>query len=153
MSFIMWKEYLLSEKFVDELSEKLLKQKLKYIPDNSYSSTINGRQTQNIVDLFSKGELRQMIPFDEFYDKIFYIHYIAYDHGGHQTIHHHAQTEKYSFILYLNNVDGDTCFLAPVFTTVEPQKGKVIIFDSRVQHFGAKSYKNKKILVGAIDKR
>ena len=51
----MWKEYLLSEKFVDELSEKLLKQKLKYIPDNSYSSTINGRQTQNIVDLFSKG--------------------------------------------------------------------------------------------------
>jgi hypothetical protein len=148
----MWKEYLLSEKFIDEISNKLLKQKFKYIPDNSYS-TINGQQTQNIIALFSKEELRQMIPFDEFYDKIFHIHYITYDHGGYQTVHHHAETEKQSFILYLNNADGETCFLAPLFTTVKPQKGKVIIFDSRVQHFGAKAYKNKKLLVGAINKR
>ena len=81
--------------------------------------------------------------------EIFWLHYIKYNKGGYQKQHNHPD-EKYSFILYLNNADGDTVFKEPMNIKITPEKGKVIIFDAKILHYAEPSFKEKKVLVGAI---
>ena len=75
--------------------------------------------------------------------------YIKYNEGGHQKEHFH-QTDDYSFILYLNNSDGDTVLKDPVHKKFSPEKGKIVVFNGKILHYGEPSFKGKKILVGAI---
>jgi len=113
--------------------------------------TVNGFQTNNIIDIFSKDLLKQMIPYQDFSERTFHIHYINYRDHGHQKKHNHITTEKFSFILYLNDSDGDTVFEEPINMKVTPEKGNLIIFSSDILHYANKTFKNKRVLVGAID--
>jgi len=114
--------------------------------------TENGFQTKNIVNLFDKSLLKKILPIDDLYKKIFWIHYIKYNQNGYQKEHNHQTTEKYSFILYLNNADGDTVFKEPINKRITPELGKLVFFNSSLMHRGEMSNRNKEVLVGAVDK-
>ena len=114
--------------------------------------TVNGYQSDNIVKLFNKNLLKKILPIQEFYKKIFHIHYIEYFLNGYQEEHNHINSEKYSFILYLNNSNGDTIFNHPINKRICPELGKLIFFDSSIGHKGEMSTQSKKILVGAVER-
>jgi len=112
--------------------------------------TQHGFQTPNIVNLFDEKLLQKILPIKNYYKEIFHIHYISYLSGGYQDEHDHKATEKYSFILYLNDSDGKTYFKKPINKKVTPKKGKLVFFNSSIPHGGEKSFKNKQVLVGAV---
>ena len=88
---------------LDLLKEKDLK------VENTY--TVNGFQSVNILALESTKELSSRLL--KYIDKklqLFHIHLIDYDEDGQQDSHDHKETEDYSFILYLNDSDGNTVF-------------------------------------------
>ena len=111
-----------------------------------------GYQTPNIINLFDENLLKKILPIKNYYKEIFHIHYIEYLSGGYQDEHHHEKTEKYSFILYLNDSDGETFFKDPINKKITPKKGKLIFFNSNIFHGGEKSFKGKRVLVGAVNK-
>ena len=114
------------------------------------SCTHHGFQTSNIINLFNESLLKKIVPIKNYYKEVFHIHYIYYSAGGYQGKHSHEETEKYSFILYLNDADGKTFFKEPINKKITPKKGKLIFFTSSIPHGGEKSFKGKKVLVGAV---
>tara|TARA_Y100001951_G_C11092813_1_gene157677 strand:- start:92 stop:541 length:450 start_codon:yes stop_codon:yes gene_type:complete len=144
---------------VIKISKDVIKKIYLIIKKNNYKEytsstcpTRNGYQSENLIKLFNKNLLKKILPLDDFYKEIFHIHYIEYFLNGYQEEHHHKRTEKYSFILYLNNSDGDTVFKEPINKRITPELGKLIFFNSEVLHRGERSSTNKKILVGAVEK-
>jgi hypothetical protein len=81
---------------------------------------------------------------------LFHIHLIEYFTNGHQSGHNHETTEDYSFILYLNDSDGNTVF--EELGEIKPKKGRLIFFKSDLWHYGRPSTMNKKVAVGALKK-
>ena len=147
---MLFKQLQIKKETIDQIKSILNKHKFE---DVSYNKcTKNGFQTDNIVDLFNENILKTILPINDFYKKIFWIHYIKYNENGYQTEHNHSKTEKYSFILYLNDSDGDTIFKKPINKRVIPKLGKLIFFNSSVLHKAEMSNKGKEILVGAVDK-
>jgi|TARA_R100001244_G_scaffold90414_2_gene68677 hypothetical protein len=120
--------------------------------ESSKTCTQQGFQTSNIVNLFDEKLLKKILPIKNYYKDIFHIHYIHYFAGGYQGEHHHEKTEKYSFILYLNNADAKTIFKKPIDRKIAPKKGKLIFFNSNILHSSEKSFNDKKVLVGAVNK-
>jgi len=138
-----------------EIDTKIVDEIIKIISsytgeDESHDShTQKGFQTYNIVNMFSRDLLKKIVPINELHKKIFHIHYIQYNKGGYQTEHLH-EPDDYSFILYLNNSDGDTVIKHPINKKFTPKKGKIVVFNAKILHYAEPSFKNKKILVGAI---
>ncbi len=138
-----------------EIDERIVDQILKIIRDNKIKScpvvtaTQNGYQSDNIVKLFDTTILKKIIPINQLHEKIIHLHYIQYNKGGYQEEHLH-KPDDYSFILYLNNSDGDTVVKHPINKKFAPKKGKVIVFSGKILHYAEPSFKGKKILVGAI---
>lgn len=147
----MFKETIIPEETIKDILSLLRKYDFKDISNESY--TKNGYQTPNIVNIFNKNMLKKILPFDSFYKKIFWIHYIKYHKDGYQVEHDHKKTEKYSFILYLNNSDGDTIFKEPINKKITPKLGKLIFFDSDILHKAEISNQGKQVLVGAVDEK
>ena len=115
--------------------------------ENTY--TVNGFQSVNILALASTKELSSRLL--KYIDKklqLFHIHLIDYDEDGQQDTHDHKETEDYSFILYLNDSDGNTVF--EDVCEVSPKKGKLVLFKSDVRHYGKPTNTNKKVAVGAL---
>ena len=81
------------------------------VDDSYHSHTQQGFQTNNIVNMFSHDLLKKIVPINELHKKIFHIHYIQYNRGGHQTEHLH-EPDDYSFILYLNSLTNFLGFIA-----------------------------------------
>ena len=122
------------------------------VSKNDETCTVKGFQTNNIINLFKTDLLEKILPEEDFYKKIFHLHYINYNLNGYQKEHNHIRTEKYSFILYLNNADGNTIFEEPIKKSISPELGKLIFFSSDIWHRSEISTNGKKILVGAVDK-
>ena len=138
-----------------EVDKKIVDQVLKIIRDNKIKScpvvtaTQNGYQSDNIVKLFDNAILKKIIPINQLHEKIIHLHYIQYGKGGYQEEHLH-KPDDYSFILYLNNSDGDTVIKHPINKKFTPQKGKIVVFNGKILHYAEPSFKGKKVLVGAI---
>ena len=133
-----------------ELLETIKKQNQDLI-DVTHSCTVNGLQSKNVIDYFSY-EQRQELVQDLFHpETIRWLHLIEYNDGGYQKPHSHEHLEEWSFILYLNDSDGDTVlYFNDVDWHVHPVRGNIVYFKSDVLHEGLVSTKNKKILVGSI---
>mgnify|MGYP003330892705 CR=1 FL=1 len=126
----------------------------KYREKDYSVATLNGFQSKNIISLFPEDLINEILFFNNFSKKLFHLHYIEYDKGGSQKIHNHEHSEEHSFILYLNNSDGDTCFGHPLNIKFEPIKGRLVVFSSDLWHYALKNWNNnKKVLVGAIGKK
>ena len=111
--------------------------------------TINGFQTVNILALKTTRYLSSRLL--EYIDKklqLFHVHLIDYDKNGQQDTHDHKDTEDYSFILYLNDSNGNTIF--ENVCEVTPKKGKLVLFKSDIKHYGKPTTTNKKVAVGAL---
>ena len=144
-------EYKISDELVNDFLTTL-----DILKDNNYRTdaktwTINGFQTDNILNLKTTHELAKNLLKEIKKDlDLFWIHLIEYNQAGAQPAHAHSKTEDYSFILYLNDSDGNTVF--ENLGEITPQKGKLVFFNSDITHFGKPSMKGKKIAVGALKK-
>ena len=145
----MFIEKKISSKTLKEIDDVLTSH--NFADNSKKTATHRGFQTPNIVNLFSGKLLQKILPIDNHWENINYIHYIYYFPGGWQEEHLHKD-EQYSFILYLNNSDGPTFFKQPINKKINPRRGKLIFFDGQIRHGCEKSFKNKQILVGAINK-
>jgi len=141
-------EFQISDEIVDNLLITLETFKEKNI-SVSDTCTKNGFQTPNILNYDAPQELAKLIM-----NKIgknldlFHIHLIEYYNQGEQLPHDHKDTEDYSFILYLNDSDGNT--VLENIGEISPKKGKLIFFKSDILHFAKPSLQQKKIAVGAL---
>jgi hypothetical protein len=115
----------------------------------SGTCTKNGFQTDNILKYQAPKELSQLIMKEIGKDlDLFHMHLIEYYNQGEQLPHDHKDTEDYSFVLYLNDSDGNTVF--DNIGEISPKKGKLVFFKSDLTHFGKPSFQGKKIAVGAL---
>lgn len=146
----LFKEIYINKSVIEKIY--LILNKLKYKDNSKGTYTINGFQTPNIFKHFNQKLLKEILPIEGFHKKIFHLHYIKYKENGFQHTHNHEKTEKYSFILYLNDSDGDTLFGKPINRRIMPEARKLIFFDSSILHRAEMSYKGKEILVGGVDK-
>tara|TARA_R110000796_G_scaffold65155_2_gene150599 strand:- start:20 stop:484 length:465 start_codon:yes stop_codon:yes gene_type:complete len=136
---------------VSDIMKVIEENNLKKVLENT--CTVKGFQSDNLLHLFSKKMLQEILPVSNLVEKIFHIHFIEYEKGGKQKEHNHKNTEEYSFILYLNNSDGCTVFKEPINKKISPKKGLLVIFSSDINHYALESFKNKKVLVGAIQQK
>ena len=127
------------------------------------TATYEGFQTPNVIEKIGPSILEDLSKYfsdflldrSNFYhtDDVFidHIHLIQYYKGGLQNAHDHFATEDYSFILYLNDADGDTKFhVRDEIINSRPEKGKLLIFDSFIWHSGEVSNEGKRVAVGAL---
>ncbi len=140
-------EYELDDKIVKEVLKTIKKYKGKNC--SAQTCTHNGFQSDNIRNLFKLELLKKILPINELYKKIIHIHYIKYERGGYQTQHLH-KPDDYSFILYLNDSDGDTVLKDPVNKSFTPTRGKIVVFNGKILHHAEPSFKGKLVLVGAM---
>jgi len=141
-------EFIISNTVVDELliTLDLFKQNKISV---SNTCTKNGFQTDNILKYETPKEISELIMKEIGKDlNLFHMHLIEYYNEGEQLPHDHKDTEDYSFILYLNDSDGNTVF--DNLGEISPKKGKLIFFKSDLMHFGKPSFQGKKIAVGAL---
>ena len=147
----MIEEYKIDHSLVDELIKSLDLFKSVQFAAPDETATRNGFQTGNILKFDSSRALISEILKDVIKDKkveCFHVHLIEYFKGGYQEEHDHANTEDYSFILYLNDSDGNTVFKDGL--SIKPEKGKLVYFKSDLIHWGEESNLSKKIAVGAL---
>ena len=144
-------EFKVSDSLVNKLLETLEIFKENNLKSHDTTLTKKGFQTHNIFELKTtielKDEIMKVIKKDL---DLFHVHLIEYEHQGEQEPHDHKNSEDYSFILYLNDSDGNTVF--EDWGEIKPEKGKLVFFDSDIIHFGKPSIKGKKIAVGALKK-
>lgn len=140
-------EYDIDTETVNKILKKIKESNFNKCPVET--CTKNGFQSENILKIFNTVLIKKIIPINELYKKIIHIHYIRYKKAGYQEEHLH-KPDNYSFILYLNNSDGDTILKDPINKRFTPKKGKVIVFSGQIFHYAEPSYKGKKVLVGAI---
>ena len=150
----MIEKFVIKHSLVDELVKSLELLKLANFKASEDVATVNGFQTANILDFLSTKCLIDEVLEDITKQKkvmCTHVHLIEYLFGGYQLEHDHKGTEDYSFILYLNDSDGDTVFASG--ERVTPKKGQLIYFKSDMLHSAEKSNLGKKIAVGALVKR
>ena len=144
-------EYQVTNDVVEDLLSTLEILKDQGLDTSKNTCTINGFQTENILKYKTPQEVAQKIIVQLKKDlNLFHIHLIEYNQAGAQTAHDHKETEDYSFILYLNDSDGNTVF--ENHGEITPKKGKLVFFNSDITHYGKPSMKGKKIAVGALKK-
>ena len=135
----------IEDEHVHEIIETV--SRISLVEETGDRATINGLQSTNIRDHI----VLNFLPWD-FSSRTDWIHYIEYNVGGYQKRHKHEKHEKYSWILYLNDSDGDTIFFTEGKIRVTPRKGKLVIFSSDIEHEAMTTMMGKKVLVGGIDK-
>ena len=141
----------------DNLLSKLdeLKNKNNGLPHNNNSCTKRGFQTNNLSNDVSIEDtlykILSYLPYPNDYQYRWF-HMIDYEQGGLQEAHDHAQTEDYSYILYLTscNHGGETCLKLQHELQIKPKKNTLIFFPSTVLHWGRTTIDHKKVAVGAL---
>lgn len=121
---------------------------------NEKTHTVSGFQTKNLMN--DKEIIPIMQQILEKTNRVSYIyrwfHLISYHNNGFQTMHNHSTTEDLTYILYLNDCDsGHTVLLSyDCEIRIKPEKNKLLMFPSFIDHYAEKALENKKIAVGAL---
>ena len=144
-------------KFSLDLLEKYKKEDIK---TEQPVFTHNGFQTPKVIQAYNH-DMKLKLLKDYFHPQdLFHLHLIEYFEGGSQRLHDHWKTEYNSFILHLNDADGDTSFLFTDYSDrqnrnldCKPREGKIYYFHGHTLHQGKPSFTGKKVLVGALQKK
>ena len=145
-----------SKNIVQQLNDILNSEKNLNNKCLQFSTTVKGFQTDTI---HSNPNYQNLIlnllyclPIKNFKCKWF--HLIDYEQGGWQDEHDHAETEDYSFILYLTTCinGGKTMFRMSNKKLIycSPVEGKLILFPANLSHWAEKTIDVKKVAVGAL---
>ena len=132
----------------------LLNFSMKNLPNHKVKEgtyTKKGYQTSNIIKYLNDSYKKDLTK--RYFDikDLFYLHCIHYYPNGYQELHDHKDSEKYSFVAYLNDADGDTVIhLKNKKYRITPKKGKIIYFPGHLLHEGLLSTGNKRVAVGAL---
>ena len=114
--------------------------------------TKKGYQTANIITYLNDSYKKELLKKHFDIKDLHHVHLIHYYSNGYQDLHDHELTEKYSFIVYLNDADGDT--VVHLKNNKEyrftPKKGKIVYFPGHLPHEGLLSTSNKRVAVGAV---
>jgi len=150
--FIGYVDNYITDGLITILNE--LKNNNEGIPFNS-SCTVDGFQTNNLINQDNiKPYLKYimtLLPSNKLKHRWF--HMIDYNISGYQKEHTHENTEKYSYIIYLeNSASGETYFKITDKNTmyIKPIKNMIIFFPSYIKHGSLQITDNKKIAVGAL---
>lgn len=124
---------------VDHILEHFDYLKFRTLNQISVTCTVSqtGYQTGNAITPFLKKELTPVLEKISKEETNFtYLHCVEYHAGDYQGMHDHMASDKYSFIIYLNDTDGDTVFQYPnnEIVRVTPEKGKIVVFNSDILH-------------------
>jgi hypothetical protein len=153
-----------TEDIIEYFDQFLTEYPSKSFIDISPICTEKGEQTPNVItqvdpNIVSKIKDTYLFPAVD-YIKPWYIledievdsiHLINYLSEGRQLIHNHEDWEDYSWIIYLKDSDGDTIFYTyPETVRIKPERGKIVIWKSYIDHEGLESLENKRIVVGSI---
>ena len=116
--------------------------------------TRNGYQVGEILDKVNDSYKKGLLKDHFDIDRLHYMHMIHYYNEGYQKIHSHVHSEEFSFLMFLNDCDGDTVFFFEdgQFINVTPECGKIVYFSGNLAHEGRKSSGGKRVVVGGIDK-
>ena len=119
---------------------------------NPSNCTKNGYQTENIITYLNDSYKKELLKKHFNIKDLHHVHLIHYYSNGYQQLHDHEQTEKYSFIVYLNDADGDTVVYLKNNKEyrITPKKGKIVYFPAHLLHEGLLSTTNKRVAVGAL---
>ena len=139
----------------------LLDFSMKNLPAHNLKNpncTQNGYQTANIITYLNDSYKKELLKKHFNIKDLHHVHLIHYYSNGYQQLHDHEQTEKYSFIVYLNDADGDTVVYLKnplVYKNTKkyrftPKKGKIVYFPAHLPHEGLLSTSNKRVAVGAL---
>ena len=127
----------------------------KLIPLNS-TYTKDGIQTENLCGYKNVDEVITKILININHTELTckHLHMISYNEGGMQEVHGHAKTETHSFVLYLSTCEdgGETVFIDETGNevSVPPKRGSLLLFDSRILHYGKPTKSKKKVVVAAL---
>jgi len=145
--------YIKNDNLINELSDLLdyWKARTPVLEiKNAKNKTQNGYQTGNVLYPTLHSKLIKELELHKDYD-FYHMHLVEYFSGGYQDPHNHIEHEDRSFILYLNDSDGDTLFYKDGKTISEkPEKGKLILFDADIEHEGLQSTLSKRVAVGGL---
>lgn len=130
----------------------------------------NGYQSGNLINLHDIDllEISMLIRFhlarnfkilqEEI--EVIFLHFLDYNTHGRMEEHNHSENEDFTFLLYLNDCDdGDTVFYLNHTNDnarmrskikVKPRKGRLVVFNSSVPHFGSFTKSNKMIFAGGL---
>ena len=142
-------------KTIDYLNH-LLDFNMKNVPETEYPScTKNGYQTANIITYLNDSYKKELLKKHFNIKDLHHVHLIHYYSNGYQELHHHEQTEKYSFVVYLNDADGDTVVYLKNNKEyrITPKKGKIVYFPGHLLHEGLLSTTNKRVAVGSLQRK
>jgi|TARA_B100001996_G_C18571263_1_gene558514 glycogen synthase len=131
----------------------LLSFSMKNLPSlKNPNCTKNGYQTANIITYLNDSYKKEILKKHFDIKDLHHVHLIHYYSNGYQQLHDHKRTEKYSFIVYLNDADGDTVVYLKNNKEyrITPKKGKIVYFPAHLSHEGLLSTSNKRVAVGAL---
>ena len=161
MTFSLIQTYAVSESSVKILHDVLTD--IKNYPPVCNTFTRNGFQSYNVISRIPNVVLQELCDKSQEYlnlvvknctyyeSYIDYLHLIHYNTGGWQEGHTHNSLEDYSFILYLNNSDGDTVIYEGKNTVrITPEYGKIVFFSSNYFHESSVCFNEKKVAVGSL---
>ena len=128
-----------NDKIIEHILEHFNYLKFRTLNQKSVTTTVsaNGYQTGNAITPFLKKELTPILEDLSKQETNFnYMHVVEYHAGDYQGLHDHSHSDKYSFILYLNDADGDTIFQYADnrIVRVTPEKGKIVVFNPDILH-------------------
>ena len=119
-----------------------------------HNCTKKGYQTSNIIEYVNDSYKKDLTK--RYFDikDLVYMHCIHYYPNGYNHLHDHKLSEKYSFIAYLNDADGDTLIHLKNNKKyrITPKKGKIIYFPAHLPHEGLLTTGNKRVAVGALQR-
>ena len=124
---------------VDHILEHFNYLKFRTLNQTSVTCTVSktGYQTGNAITPFLKKELTPILKeLSQQETNFTYMHVVEYHAGDYQGLHDHSHSDKYSFILYLNDADGDTIFQYANnrIVRIAPEKGKIVVFNADILH-------------------
>lgn len=164
---LIYKDEQYGDIYTVTVPDKIVEDSISYINSKDFSvldnikesvCTFGGKQTENIlnqkeINLISNGLFNVIESgFGEACPKfeIVHIHAIDYMQGGYQIPHTHMDTENFSFVLYLDDTESETLFwVNGDIKGFKSEKGKLLVFDSRLLHWATPTNTRKRVIVGA----
>ena len=150
---IMFELTKVSEDFIEFLFKLYKKQ-----PDSIFfkqEDTIakNSRLTSNLINSISDEYKKEIVQNNFKIEDIHHLHLLHYHKKDSElNFHNHIQHEKYSYVIYMDNIGGTLLQIPEGEIFIESERCKLLIFDSKLEHRGITNEEERFVAAGGIIK-